>query len=276
MKYACLSDIHGNIEAFNACVKDAFQKGIDGFIFLGDYVTDFPFENEVLNKIQEIESNYPCYIIKGNREDNIIYQSQHHEYKIGSNEEVMLLTYYHMTQKNVDYITSLPDVLTVDIGKFKVSMSHRMEKAEEADIVMSGHTHLQSSIYDEGVLYINPGSVGENGDGRVGATYSIVTFGDKVEVEENIVEYDVSKVVDQLRSSYMSDLRDHWDKIMEQTLLTGDCYNLPYIKNMVTLAEKYGYNTDLDEIPKHIWDECYEITIKQLQDIRQKRNETNE
>lgn len=33
MKYACLSDIHGNIEAFNACVKDAFQKGIDGFIF---------------------------------------------------------------------------------------------------------------------------------------------------------------------------------------------------------------------------------------------------
>ena len=66
MKYACLSDIHGNIEAFNACVKDAFQKGIDGFIFLGDYVTDFPFENEVLDKIQEIEANYPCYIIKGN------------------------------------------------------------------------------------------------------------------------------------------------------------------------------------------------------------------
>lgn len=104
MKYACFSDIHGNIEAFKACYNDALKRGVNGFIFVGDYVTDFLNANEVINLIKEITSKYTCYIVKGNRDDYVLKYSNHEEkYLVGSNEESILLTYYQLFQHNIDY-----------------------------------------------------------------------------------------------------------------------------------------------------------------------------
>ncbi len=37
MKYAVISDIHGNYPAFSADTNDAIQEFADGFILVGDY-----------------------------------------------------------------------------------------------------------------------------------------------------------------------------------------------------------------------------------------------
>ena len=38
MKYALLSDIHSNLEAFQAVVKDLTKEKVDDVFFLGDIV----------------------------------------------------------------------------------------------------------------------------------------------------------------------------------------------------------------------------------------------
>ena len=37
MRIALMSDIHGNREAFAACLEHAAQNGIERYVFLGDY-----------------------------------------------------------------------------------------------------------------------------------------------------------------------------------------------------------------------------------------------
>ena len=42
MKYALISDIHGNLPALQATMADAKRRGVDCFVFLGDYIGELP------------------------------------------------------------------------------------------------------------------------------------------------------------------------------------------------------------------------------------------
>ncbi len=68
MKIATIADIHGNLFALESVLKDCQRKDIDQFIFLGDYITDGPFSNEVLDQIRRLNG----VVVKGNREDLIL------------------------------------------------------------------------------------------------------------------------------------------------------------------------------------------------------------
>ena len=48
MRYAILSDIHGNRFALEAALADAQSQGADMYLLLGDY-NGFPWGNEVIN-----------------------------------------------------------------------------------------------------------------------------------------------------------------------------------------------------------------------------------
>lgn len=56
MKAAVLSDIHSNYHAFRACFQDAQMHGVDGFIFLGDYVSDLAEPEKTLDLLYEIRA----------------------------------------------------------------------------------------------------------------------------------------------------------------------------------------------------------------------------
>lgn len=38
MKLALLSDVHANLQAFDACIADACRSGAERFVLLGDFV----------------------------------------------------------------------------------------------------------------------------------------------------------------------------------------------------------------------------------------------
>jgi len=65
MRIAIISDIHGNYTALKAVLEDARRNNVDKFIFLGDYVFDLPFSNEVAQLLMNLDN---VHIIKGNRE----------------------------------------------------------------------------------------------------------------------------------------------------------------------------------------------------------------
>jgi len=43
MKYAIISDIHGNSFALEAVIKDAREQAAEAYIFLGDYCSALPW-----------------------------------------------------------------------------------------------------------------------------------------------------------------------------------------------------------------------------------------
>jgi predicted phosphodiesterase len=51
---AVVSDIHGNLPAFHAVLKDIIQKQVDEIIFLGDLATIGPQPKEVIEKIRSL------------------------------------------------------------------------------------------------------------------------------------------------------------------------------------------------------------------------------
>lgn len=54
MRYAIFADIHGNIEAFSAVIKDLESQSVDGFLCLGDTVGYGASPGECLRKVNDI------------------------------------------------------------------------------------------------------------------------------------------------------------------------------------------------------------------------------
>jgi len=65
VRLALISDIHGNLEAFEAVVADARQKGVDGFACLGDIVGYGADPVACLERVKDLD---PVAIIQGNHD----------------------------------------------------------------------------------------------------------------------------------------------------------------------------------------------------------------
>lgn len=68
MRYALISDIHGNLPALSAALADARARGVDRRVYLGDYYLGSPYANEVIDIIR---ADKTAIVIKGNQEDYI-------------------------------------------------------------------------------------------------------------------------------------------------------------------------------------------------------------
>jgi predicted phosphodiesterase len=65
MRYLVFTDIHGNLEAFEALLRFVRNKKIDRYLFLGDLVGYGASPNEVINRIRKLK---PLTIIRGNHD----------------------------------------------------------------------------------------------------------------------------------------------------------------------------------------------------------------
>lgn len=66
MRYALISDIHGNDCALRAVLEDAVRLHVDRYLFLGDYCADIPMPNEVSTRLFALKG---ASFIRGNKED---------------------------------------------------------------------------------------------------------------------------------------------------------------------------------------------------------------
>jgi putative phosphoesterase len=72
----------------------------------------------------------------------------------------------------------------------------------EADVVCVGHSHLQFNLQVDGVVVLNPGSVGQPRDGDPRAAYAVI---DDNKIELKRVEYPVEETVSRLQASPVPD-----------------------------------------------------------------------
>ncbi len=241
MRIAFLSDIHANLPALEACLKDIDGRKPDAVYCLGDLVGYNIWPNEVINEIRR--RNIPA--IAGNYDFGIGRTSDDCGCAYKTDEEkangAVSISYTNQIVKSEErhYLRSLPAHLRLEYQlnegeKFNLLMVHgsprkineylfidRDEKSllrilEQADahLMFFGHTHkpYHRLLKDKQGHYrhaINIGSVGKPKDGDARGGYVILTLdesfslssADCVNIEFIRFEYDVEKAAKAVENS---------------------------------------------------------------------------
>ena len=150
VKYAIISDIHGNYHALKAVLEDAKAQGADMYLFLGDYASNFPYGNEVVEEIRKIK---PATVISGNGEGYFSYLLGRDPQEL--NDEQFKPTYwgYHsLSTENLRYLVNLPETASVKDGNTNIHLAHSMGlfyRSPQVELFHPQHfrTHMTASPF---------------------------------------------------------------------------------------------------------------------------------
>jgi predicted phosphodiesterase len=186
---ALVSDIHGSDDALAAVVAELERLGIDRAVCLGDAVQGGDQPRAVLERLAqlgwpvvlgnadafllEIPSDSPEPLTQGHldkREWTLAQLEPRHLEQIGAFsatfdielDEGLTLRAFHGSPHSYDDVV-LPE--TPD------AQAEHLLGGSGVDVLAGGHTHMQWTRYVDGALFVNPGSVRDNG------AYAIVTGG---------------------------------------------------------------------------------------------------
>jgi diadenosine tetraphosphatase ApaH/serine/threonine PP2A family protein phosphatase len=217
MRFGLISDIHSNLAALEAVLKDLGK--VDGLLCMGDIVGYGPQPNEVIERLRE----YKLFTILGNHDMAVLGLLELQEFNHDA-IEANLWTREQLTKENWEWLESLKTK-----AKFNenVTLAHgsplepvweylttphaasRNFPEFDTPLCFVGHTHLprlfrmlegkrpgtnlpkvemhipdpgQTIIIGFGRLILNPGSVGQPRDGDSKASYALYD-----DIEETIV-----------------------------------------------------------------------------------------
>lgn len=110
MKLAVISDLHGNYYALREVMVFLRGQEIDGIIGLGDFVTDGPFPQRMMEALREMQKEFPCYLVRGNREEYLLENlRQPQNWKAGSSTSGLLdYTFRNLTAQDLEFFAQLP------------------------------------------------------------------------------------------------------------------------------------------------------------------------
>lgn len=222
-KYLVLSDIHGNVSAFDAVMKDCDGDIFTGVILLGDLIDYGMRSNEIVQKLIGLEvgdwKNNIIVNIWGNHEKLVVDKGLE---RLSSDRGRVMTRYTarQLSDVSVEYIQY--SMNKAGIQKFEMcglrclavhgSLDDHYWKAidpqnvrgdyADYDMVFGGHSHYSHAFTQfypvenpelrnkKAVLFINPGSVGQPRNQNPYAQYAVVSLPSK-RVELRAVEYDV-------------------------------------------------------------------------------------
>lgn len=208
-----ISDIHSNLEAFEAVTADLPEY--DELFCLGDIVGYGPQPNEVLDMLRQLKPNV---VLMGN-----------HDYAVVTGDtagfsshaaEAVEWTRRRITVKNHEYLAALHPSDKLEKSGRSVALFHgsprdplteyvlpgmpaniarKLIDEGGAEIVLLGHTHVPMVYSFESKLLGNPGSVGQPRDGDPRASYATLDIADgKLSFDIKRIEYDVERVAEKI------------------------------------------------------------------------------
>jgi putative phosphoesterase len=205
MKIALIADIHANLPAFEAVLKDAAVRGADAVWCLGDVVGYGPFPNECTDLARA-----RCQrIIIGNHDEKVAGTSVPRK-SFDTSRDAYKSFIFNWTREAlkpdaIAWLSALPreDRFVHDNSRFLLchasteglnqgitlhTSSSRIEalaRAAGADMVCVGHTHDPFVRRCGKVTFLNPGSVGRSFDADPRAAYMLLSSG-KTGIEAEI------------------------------------------------------------------------------------------
>ena len=122
MRFAVVSDVHGNLPALNAVIEDAERECVDYFIFAGDYCLSNPWPDECITRIKSLNKKYG---IRGNEEkyiENLIGKDQ--STWTDGQMQISYWCYRKISPENRDYLLSLPTYLEITFHDVILHIAH--------------------------------------------------------------------------------------------------------------------------------------------------------
>lgn len=245
MRFAVISDIHSNFMALEnalCTIEDMRRRGdgVDGIIFLGDYLTDFPYPQNTLRLLDECMAEFPCHFVRGNREDYLIRHrhSPNEGWSYSSSSGSLLYTYENLTEADLDRIESfshcidiapknLP-VITACHGSPGASKEWIMNRPPLIDkytteiageILLCGHTHRGGTVEANGRRVIFCPSVGLPQDRRYGSRMLILESKRGVWRYNSIpVGYDKNKMLAEFHRSGLFEKAGVWARCIIKSM----------------------------------------------------------
>jgi predicted phosphodiesterase len=218
------SDVHGNLAALEAVLLDLRSKGVRRLYCLGDLVGYGPDPNEVIDLIQA--EGIPT--ILGNYDDGVGFErgSCGCFYPDVEAKRIGAASYEFTVRAVADdrkeYLRGLPRDMRLQIEGYSLHLVHgsprrineyllpgretrtfeRVAAAEEADILVFGHTHVSWHRIYGGVHFVNVGATGRPSDGNPRAAYTLLRLdaGQAVQVDGVRIEYDVERTAEKVLS----------------------------------------------------------------------------
>jgi len=221
-RVAIFSDVHANLPALRAVLAEIDAAGIEAVYCGGDLVGYGPHPNEVCALIAEraiptIYGNYDHAIARDEHDCGCAYITPH-DRALG--QESVEWTLANTDQASKDFMRELPFDLRFSVGAAAVHLVHgsprkvneylfedkprslyeRLARAEDADVLVFGHTHKPWHDVRGDVLFVNSGSVGKPKDGDPRAGWLELRAAPAyVEVVMHRVAYDADAVAAEVR-----------------------------------------------------------------------------
>ena len=205
MRYLILSDIHSNLEAFDAVLRAAPPDTFDRVILLGDLVGYGADPNAVIDRVREVA---PHVIVRGNH-DKVASGVESAEGFNDAARHAAMWTLEALRPENREFLSGLRPGPAVVNGEIEVCHGSPLDEDEyvfeptdaieairmaDTPVCFFGHTHVQIVYWLSGSSFdlivmgpdpvmtlildvdkrylINPGSVGQPRDGDPRAAYA--------------------------------------------------------------------------------------------------------
>ena len=225
MKIAVISDIHGNMEALEAVMKDISEKSCNRIFVLGDYAMAGPEPDCTVEYFMKRKDNPMFKMIQGNTDSMIanyndeLYSTLKEKAPIMAEALKNDVEILNPLEKN--FLKELPIQLEVVEGGVKFLLVHGsprknnedilpdtpIEEVENmlqnvsADVVLCGHTHIPCGFQTSTrQTVVNAGSIGRPFTPEPKSCYLIITVENgQCMFEHQFVEYDKQRASEKLK-----------------------------------------------------------------------------
>ena len=227
MKIAIISDIHGNIDAFESVLSDIEKENCSKIFCLGDIAMAGPEPSKTISRIHALIQTKDFHIIQGNT-DNMLSVFSFDTYNaILKTNAVMASAYLAdsqiLTQEEKDFLKNLPEREEIELFGIKVLLIHgsprknneniypnlpieeveEMVKDTNANIIFCGHTHMPCGYQtNTNQTIVNVGSIGRPFSETPDSCYAIMDIDEEAStfsIKHKFVKYDVIKASEKIK-----------------------------------------------------------------------------
>jgi putative phosphoesterase len=225
MRFAVLSDLHGNSAATEAVLAAIDAAEPDAVYCLGDLVGYAAFPNETIALIRErtiptIMGNYDDGVGFDRDDCGCAYRNSDEQER---GQQSITWTRAQVTDDNKRFLRSLVPEIRFEAEGVRVRLVHgsprrmneylyedrdprsleRIADGADCDLLIFGHTHIPWDREIAGVRMVNAGSVGKPKDGDPRAAWVLVTLqaGKPVEIEFRRQPYDIASMATAIRAA---------------------------------------------------------------------------